>query len=91
MCSLIETRIYISNFVIKHFFYKVTFFLYRRSCTSKCLCDGCKNGKDVQEIDDSSEDETSSCESDLNSTASESILSEENGILDFLDSCSESE
>ena len=72
----------------------IIFFSYRISCSSKCQCVGCKNGKPgiIFEVEDSSENDSSSNESEIsNYSLTDFLLSDENGIVDLFDNCSESE
>ena len=70
------------------------FFSYRILCSSKYQCVGCKKGKPgiIFEVEDSSENDSSSNESEIsNYSLTDFLLSDENGIVDLFDNCSESE
>jgi len=69
-------------------------FLCRISCSIKCQCVGCKNDKDqrILEVEYSSQNDGSSDESETSdNSVADFLLSDENGILDLFDTCSESE
>ena len=69
-------------------------FSYRISCSSKCKCVRWKNNEDqrILEVEYSSQNDSSSDESEIsNYSLTDFLLSDENGIVDLFDNCSESE